>query len=167
MDKAREITGITEKISIAQLTSLMNHFDLHVNPNLLDTTKGTIIPADSGAWPEWTNYAFTYYLKPDTTYTFSWQAKSADAPKDTKVRIRIFDSVHNLTIPDHNPGVEFPLTDKKQFYTFYVPKDKTGYQVCVYGSGNYVPEEWSVDLYNCKLEVGDLATPLNPVGGGN
>lgn len=37
MDKARQKTGLTEKISVPRLTGLMDHFDLHVNPNLLST----------------------------------------------------------------------------------------------------------------------------------
>lgn len=36
MDKARSLTGLTDKISIDRLTELMDYFDLHVNPNLID-----------------------------------------------------------------------------------------------------------------------------------
>lgn len=36
MDKVRQKTGLTEKISVPRLTGLMDHFDLHANPNLLD-----------------------------------------------------------------------------------------------------------------------------------
>lgn len=92
MDKAREITGITEKINIAQLTSLMNHFDLHVNPNLLDTTQITVKHIPGSGYQQWTYNNFDYVLNPYTTYTFSWRAKTDSDNSDKKIRVRIFDS---------------------------------------------------------------------------
>lgn len=41
MDKAHKITGLTDKLNLIQLTGLMDHFDLHVNPNLLKQTAYT------------------------------------------------------------------------------------------------------------------------------
>lgn len=99
MDKAREITGLTEKISIAQLTSLMNHFDLHVNPNLLDTTTAISENGKDRQWPMWMAYTFDYVLKPGK-YTFSWRAKADSDTNDGTVRVRIFDGRSNVVIPE-------------------------------------------------------------------
>ena len=165
MDKAREITGLTEKINIAQLTSLMNHFDLHVNPNLLDTTQITVKHIPGSAYQQWTYNNFDYVLKPYTTYTFSWRAKTDSDNGDKKIRVRIFDSKKNGTLANVNySGVEFPLTDQRQSYTFTVSDNINSYKVCLYGSGQNIKETWDVTFYDCKLEVGDLATPLEKVG---
>ena len=162
MDKARKLTGLTEKISIARLTSLMNHFDLHVNPNLLDKTQITTKHTPNSPYQQWTYNNFDYVLKPYTTYTFSWRAKTDSDKSDKKIRVRIFDLQNNAVIANANgAGVEFPLTDQRQSYTFTVSDNINSYQVCLYGSGQNVKETWDVTFYDCKLEVGDLATPLN------
>ena len=169
MDKARELTGLTEKISIARLTSLMNHFDLHVNPNLLDTTTGISENGKNKQWPVWMSYTFDYVLKPGK-YTFSWRAKADSDTNDGTIRVRIFDDRSDAVIPEQETdgaGKAFPLTDELQSYTFSVPDDNHTYRVFVYGSSFPHPQLWSVTFYDCKLEVGDLATPLNPVGGGS
>ena len=165
MDKARKLTGLTEKISIAQLTSLMDHLDLHVNPNLLDTTTGT--SEANKAYPVWSSFFFNKNLV-SGTYTFSWRAKAESDTNDGAVRIRIFNSKENVVIPEQHAcdaGKAFALTDKLQTYTFHVPDDGRVYQVVVYGASWPHPQTWDVTFYDCKLEVGDLATPLNKVGG--
>lgn len=167
MDKARELTGLTEKISIAQLTSLMNHFDLHVNPNLFDTTTAISENGKNSQWSMWMNYAFSYVLKPGQ-YTFSWRAKADSNNNDGTVRVRIYALKENIVIPEQratDAGKVFQLTDKLQSYTFNVPDDGNNYQVYVYGASFPHHQLWSVTFYDCKLEVGDLATPLNKVGG--
>ena len=169
MDKVRELTGLTEKISVVRLTSLMNHFDLHVNPNLLDTTTAIVENGKNSQWPVWMAYPFNYVLKPGQ-YTFSWRAKADSDTNDGTVRVRIFDDGRNTVIPEQkivHAGKEFPLTDKLQSYTFSVPDDNHAYRVYVYGASFPHPQLWSVTFYDCKLEVGDLATPLQKVGGGN
>ena len=119
MDKARKLTGLTEKISIARLTSLMNHFDLHVNPNLLDKTQITTKHIPSSTYQQWTYNNFDYVLKPYTTYTFSWRAKTDSDKSDKKIRVRIFDLQNNAVIANANgAGVEIPLTDQLKIYTF-------------------------------------------------
>ena len=167
MDKAREITGLTEKISIARLTGLMNHFDLHVNPNLLDTTTAISGNGKNSQWPMWMAYQFNYVLKPGK-YTFSWRAKADSDNNDGTVRVRIFDGRSNVVIPEQksdDAGIVFPLTDELQSYTFSVPDDNHTYMVNVYGASFPHHQLWSVTFYDCKLEVGDLATPLTSVGG--
>ena len=166
MDKVRELTGLTEKISIARLTGLMNHFDLHVNPNLLDTTQITVKHNPGSLYQQWTYNNFNYVLKPYTTYTFSWRAKTDSDKSDKKIRVRIFDLETNGTLANVNDGgVEFPLTDQRQSYTFTVSDNINSYKVYLYGSGQNIKETWDVTFYDCKLEAGDLATPLNSVGG--
>lgn len=163
MDKAREITGLTEKISIAQLTSLMNHFDLHVNPNIFPETEFTA--KKGGVWSYDTPHPYIN-LKPGT-YTFSWKAKTDGSNKT--VRIRIIDLAANIYanfIVGPFAGKEFPLTSLTQSYTFTIPKDEHNYNLCMYGSAAGEDVNNDVTFYECKLEAGDLATPLNSVGGG-
>lgn len=164
MDKARSLTGLTEKLSVPQLTKLMDHFDLHVNPNLLTTTEYLVTPSKD--WPTW-SYNFTNPIANGKTYTFSWRASAPDAPKGTQVRIRVIDYGKNIMIPPYFDGRPFPLSDKIQSYTFTVPDDGNKYQIGMYGSGSGVPETWDCKFYDCKLEYGDLATPLQNVGGGS
>lgn len=45
MDKARKITGLTDKISITQLTDLMDSYELKSNPNLLKDSGKTLSDA--------------------------------------------------------------------------------------------------------------------------
>ena len=167
MDKAREITGLTEKINVAQLTSLMNHFDLHVNPNLLDTTTAISENGKNIQWSAWMAYTFSYVLKPGQ-YTFSWRAKADSNNNDGTVRVRIYNPKENIVIPEQratDAGKVFQLTDKLQSYTFNVPDDGNNYQVYVYGASFPHHQLWSVTFYDCKLEVGDLATHLQKLGG--
>lgn len=39
MDKFRAKTGLTDKLTVARVTGLMDHLDLHVNLNLLPKTE--------------------------------------------------------------------------------------------------------------------------------
>lgn len=167
MDKARELTGLNEKISIAQLTSLMSHFDLHANPNLLDTTTAISENGKNNQLPMWMAYSFNYVLKPGK-YTFSWRAKADSNTNDGTVRVRILDARSNTVIPEQkidDAGKVFPLTDELQSYTFSVPDDNHTYRVFVYGSSFPHPQLWSVTFYDCKLEFSDLATPLQTSNG--
>ena len=164
MDKAREITGLTEKINIAQLTSLMNHFDLHVNPNLLASTEFTV-NVDKN-YPMWSNAVIVRALQPGT-YTLTWQASTTGTNK--KVRVKGMDMQKKVAIPD-TPGwgLEFDLSSDKKSFTFNVPNDLNSYSLLLYGSaGNNTYQVAPVKFYNVKLEVGDLATPLTTVGGGS
>lgn len=167
MDKARQKTGLTEKISVPRLTGLMDHFDLHINPNLISATTYT-----SPKGEMWSS-AGLGALKPGTTYTFSWRAKTAGANKF--VRIRPLGAENNKPLTKFFVGDVFPLTSSKQSDTFRVPDDGNTYLLFVYGSKGKtnpadnnsasVPVYEDVIFYDCKLEVGDLATPLEKVGG--
>ena len=145
----------------------MSHFDLHVNPSLLSTTTAISENGKNNPWPAWMAYVFDYVLKPGK-YTFSWRAKADSNTNDGTIRVRIFDSRSNTVIPEQKndfAGKAFPLTDELQSYTFSVPDDNHTYRVCVYGSSIPHPQLWSVTFYDCKLEVGDFATPLQTSNG--
>lgn len=170
MNKVRKLTGLTDKISLSKLDDLMDHFDLHVNPNILGDTSYVI--TKSRVYPEWSSRTPSNALEPGV-YTFSWRAKTSGT--NTQVRIRIFDSASNMVAPGtyrdfESGGNSFPLTSNKQSFTFTVPKDNNQYHLCIYGSGYnndhvLIPQDDSVTFYDCKLEYGDLATPLQEVGG--
>lgn len=165
MDKARQITGLTEKISIPRLIGLMDHFDLHVNPNLLSQTL--LVSHVDTNYPMWSNT--TAYctnrapLEPGKTYTLSWCARTDG--NNRKIRVRIFNWSTNTTIPAMSSGIEFPLSSTRQSYTFTIPNGDTGYNVVLYGSAASEAQNKDVTFYDVKLEYGDLATPLQKVGG--
>lgn len=159
MDKVRQKTGLTDKLSITRLTSLMDHFDLHVNPNLLSKTEWTI--SINHEFPMWSGLDL-WDLQPSTTYTFTWQARTSG--NNQKVRLRLFDAGHNSDKTSVWGGKEFPLTSGRQSYTFTTP-DTGEYGLWLYGSAAGINQNADVIIYNAKLEHGDLATPLTNVGG--
>lgn len=164
MNKFREKTNLTDKLSIQRATSLMDHFDLHVNPNLLVSTS--IVCHTDPNYPMWSNVAAYLTtgkpLEPGKTYTLSWCAKTSG--NNSTVRVRIFNPATNVTIPDDSAGTEFKLTSSRQSYTFTMPNDATGYFVYLYGSATLTAQDKDVTFYDCKLEYGDLATPLTESG---
>lgn len=155
MDKAREITGLTEKISIAQLTSLMNHFDLHVNPNLLDKTE--YVAYSNLQMNPYFMHTDIYKILKAGTYTFSWRAKTEGNARS--IRMDAYQEFTNMEIGQ----MDFPITNELQSSTFTIPGDR--FYFCIYPSGSGKVPDKDVTFYDCKLEVGDLATPLNKVGG--
>lgn len=158
MDKARKLTGLTDKISVTQLTDLMDHFDLHINPNLLDKTTWVVNPDPN--YPQWSNVRLL--VADPGTYTISWQATTTGTNK--KVRVRLLDFDKNIVPQDGDPlGQSFNLTSDRTSWTFTVPDDGNHYTVSLYGSGGNVNQTAPVKFYNVKLEQGDLATSLNPV----
>lgn len=154
MDKARELTGLTEKISIARLTSLMNHFDLHVNPNLMDETENIVNPDPGNPYFSLRDICA---ISKSGTYTFSFCTKTDGKAKHVRVA-----AIEWKTNKATNVGV-FPITSDRQSCTFTIPEDD--YDLIIYASGWDEKADKPVTFYDCKLEVGDLATPLNPVGG--
>lgn len=154
MDKAREITGLTEKINIAQLTSLMDHFDLHVNPNLMDVTENIVKVVPDNPY---FSLQDIFTISKSGTYTFSFCTKTDGKAKHVRVT-----AIEWKTNKATNVGV-FPITSDRQSYTFTIPEDD--YDLIIYASGWDEKADKPVTFYDCKLEVGDLATPLNPVGG--
>ena len=160
MDKFRAKTGLTDKLTVARATSLMNHFDLHVNPNLLSSTTWTTVPNIN--YPTWPATQLIDSLKPGT-YTFSWKAV-ASSKLDKTVRVRVHNEKKNI-VPSGLvwAGNNFRLTSQKTSFTFTIPEGD--YDLIIYASGWDEKADKPVTFYDCKLEVGDLATPLTSVGG--
>lgn len=165
MDKARNLTGLTDKISIDRLTGLMDHFDLHVNPNLIvnaDTLSGdnflTIgvsysnvsghVVANSGGH-QWSQFMCLVPLSAGKTYTFS---ETVSGPllngnvcfilQDSEGSKQfIFDN--KITIPDDE-------SEHRVSYTFSVNSDGK-YRVFFTNAKTFCLP---------KLEIGDLSTPI-------
>lgn len=154
MDKARSLTGLTEKFSIAQLTSLMDHFDLHVNPNLMDVKENIVNPVPDNPY---FSLQDIFTIPKKGTYTFSFCTKTDGKAKHVRVM-----AIEWKTNKSTNMGV-FPITSDRQSYTFTIPEDD--YDLIIYASGWDEKADKPVTFYDCKLEVGDLATPLTTVGG--
>ena len=92
MDKAREITGLTEKISIARLTGLMDSFNLN---NLIkdSSSEWALI---SGAW----DYDFPRLaVKKGDSYTFTVEVK--DNSKDITLAAVFLDDEGRPLEPDN------------------------------------------------------------------
>lgn len=171
MDKARKLTGLTDKISITRLSHLMSHFDLHVNENLVFSNRVNVAVTShaTDAYPGWQNVCLSGPLKPNTTYTISVSAISSD-PRVTQASIRIWNDRTNTELAPQGAGEWiFPADGKRHSYTFTT--DHSG----VSEGGNYNYTIWAyagpmgnrtygydftTTYTGIKLEYGDLATPL-------
>lgn len=169
MDKARKLTGLTEKISIARLTSLMDHFDLHVNDNLLGDSGTTLAGSNvllsspkniiedgnvktyTSHGVQWDQVSFLMTLDPGT-YTYSAYLKG---PLD-----KVFFYLQNSTGTQSLIVTSISLANDNKWYRckqIFSITNKDTYRI------------FFTNVYeqkNAKLELGDLATPLTKVGGG-
>lgn len=170
MDKARELTGLSEKISLSRLTELMNHFDLHVNPNLLNNAKelsgedflfmgGKIVDGDGykifKTQKSWEQVCCFLTLNPGT-YTLS-ENVSGPLSIDGKCVFCLQNAdgsetliANRVSIPagndeGHRVSSTFKVITKNKYRVFFT-NVKT----------QSLP----------KLEAGDLATPFEKSGGG-
>ena len=93
MDKAREITGLTEKISIARLTGLMDSFNLN-----------NLIKNSSNEWTKvenvWDVEFPTIAVKRNETYTFTAEVKDNAYP--VKVSGVLYNDKWNAIEPNHD-----------------------------------------------------------------
>lgn len=164
MDKARNLTGLTDKISIDRLTGLMDHFDLHINPNLIansDTLSGDnflttgvsysnvsghVVANSNGK--QWSQFMCLVSLSAGKTYTFS---ETVSGPLDNgTVTFILQDSkgseqfiFDHITIPDDE-------SEHRVSYTFSVNSD-----------GNYRVFFTNAKTFCLpKLEIGELSTPI-------
>lgn len=182
MDKARNITGLTEKISVPRLVGLIDHFDLRINPNLIAIDDfGPHSPWRNGASykaePDWNGLKVVSATNTSTnrpihsginkrctvesgkTYTFSIYAKAS---------VENFGASFNLTYGHDDEATldvanNYPITINKswQRYSLTFTAQKGG------TINPRVESDTPGTLYlaGYKLEVGDLATPLQKVGG--
>lgn len=174
MDKAREITGLTEKISLGRLINLMDHFELHANPNLLPGTNdwsgvwdNKNLYSDSGAYQgqsvlkashAWLGISEVYEAEAGKTYTFSAYVKSD--VRNNAANIFVLPNVNTFgatpyqkrDIAVDNDWKRVSLTFKTTEAVSLRPRIETSDASTIYICGY-------------KLEEGDLATPLSEVGG--
>lgn len=179
MDKARKLTGLNDKISITRLTGLMDHFDLHVNENLIleDKVNVAITSHATDYYPGWQNAYLSRPLKSNTTYTVSASATSSDS-RVTQASIRIWNDRTNTELSTGSDSPEpgawfFPADGKRHYYTFTtddkgISEDGYNYVLFAYagpmGTRTY-GFDFTTTYKGIKLEYGDLATPLQKLGG--
>lgn len=187
MNKVRKLTGLTDKISLSKLDDLMDHFDLHVNPNLLDGAADF-----SGDWVD--NNGGTMWKTSDEkdpyngnsvkvqnvgiiwyglykrinlqngTYTFSLDYKVNVLESDVSPRLFFYLTSSTQSASVTNDGAAVNITNVNQW-------NHASCTFKVLSPGNIdcrvELETNGCQLYvsSYKLEVGDLATPLQEVGG--
>lgn len=168
MDKFREKTNLTDKLSIQRATSLMDHLDLHVNPNLLSNattlTGDDFIVTSGGQIVDCNGY------KAFETYTL-WCQVTLLVTLDSG----IYTLSEDVSGPLQDDGsVPFYLQDSTGATTFQsagiaVPDDGQTHRIAhtfeINAKGTYRIMFTNVKREALpKLEVGDLATPLTESG---
>lgn len=167
MDKFREKTNLTDKLSIQRATSLMDHLDLHVNPNLVSnattltgddfivTSGGQIVDCNSYKAYE-TNTSWCQVIIIVTIdsgiYTLS---EDVSGP--------LYDDSISFYLQDSTGGTIFQAAD------ITVPDDGQTHRIAhtfeTNAKGTYRIMFTNVKREALpKLEVGDLATPLTESG---
>lgn len=168
MDKFRAKTGLTDKLTVARATSLMDHLDLHVNPNLLDATTYSVQSKQTDPYPEWNNLAVYQNLRADTTYTLTLSATSTNGIRGASIRLYKSNDDNNRYVNKQFQPFFFDADGKKHSFTFTTPKYEGWlYDVYLYAGsmGTNEHKDFVTTYRDCKLELGDLATPLTKVGG--
>ena len=168
MDKFRDKTNLTDKLSIKRATGLLDHLQLIVNPNLIkaDYVNSFAVSSDANKpAPEW-QYRIVYEgLAPSTTYTLSLSAVNTNGVKQASVRI-FLEYYKGQYVNKELTTFMFLADNKRKSFTF-TTDDNAYYNVCLYAGPLSVPQGKSfvTTYHNIKLEKGDLATPLTEVGG--
>lgn len=169
MDKARKLSGLNSKMSIDDLTKLMDHFDLHINPNLLGnagitlTGDNVILSNWDGVIEEdnekvyvahnyqWNQIAFRITINPGTyTYSADLTGPIGDDPRFFVQGSNGVPGYVNYSITLANDGEwhrckqTFSIKEKNTYQIFFTNVNKQK---------------------NIKLESGSLMTPLPEVGG--
>lgn len=195
MDKFRGKTGLTDKLSILDATGLMDHLDLHVNPNLFTNLSSQDWHfGNGGTWDNpypdpmiKTSVAHMYansnrgmdavlqYQKPVSleqgkTYTISLIARLRDgAPKEVDFPFCMYSDYTDKFTGGAALFNCITLHSEWHFYASSFTSKATG----VFNNWRLIPYieqpiPWgSIWVANVKMEVGDLATPLQKVGGGS
>lgn len=167
MDKFREKTNLTDKLSIQRATSLMDHLDLHVNPNLLSNattlTGDNFIVTSGGQIVDCNGY------KAYETNTLWCQVIII-----VTIDSGIYTLSEDVSGPLQDDGISFYLQDSTGGTTFQsagitVPDDGQTHRIAhtfeTNAKGTYRIMFTNVKREALpKLEVGDLATPLTESG---
>lgn len=177
MDKARSLTGLTDKISIDRLTGLMNHFKLIINENLIPdvATFGHDTWQNKLYWkvePKWNDLevrsseAKYNGLAPEIAaqageiYTFSFYAKQDKKNPSACIYLGNGNEDYSGMLDNIEKPINIGTNFERYSVSFKVNKNCTIYprvEQRVLGNRIYIA--------GYKLEVGDLATPLEKVGG--
>ena len=177
MDKARKLTGLTDKIGITRLTGLIDHFKLIINENLIPdaATFGNNTWQNKQYWkvePDWNGLKVrsseaTYSgltpeieVQANEIYTFSVYAKQdKDNPLCT-MHLGYGSEDYSSFLDNQSKVVDVGTDFKRYSMTFKVKKKCSIFpriEQSMIGNRIYIA--------GYKLEVGDLATPLEKVGG--
>lgn len=170
MDKFREKTNLTDKLSIQRATSLMDHLDLHVNPNLVSNattlTGDDFIVTSGGQIVDYNGYK-----------AYETNSMWCQVVLIVTIDSGIYTLSEDVSGPLQDDGVAFYLQDSTGSTTFQgagiaVPDDGQMHRIAhtfeINTKGTYRVMFTNVKREALpKLEVGDLATPLTEMGGGN
>lgn len=179
MDKARKLTGLTDKIGITRLTGLMDHFKLIINENLIPdaATFGNDTWKNKEYWkaePDWnglkvrSSEAKYNGLAPEIAaqageiYTFSLYAKQDKKNPSACIYLGNGNEDYSGMLDNVEKPINIGTNFERYSVSFKVNKNCTIYprvEQRVLGNRIYIA--------GYKLEVGDLATPLEKVGGGS
>lgn len=169
MDKFREKTNLTDKLSIQRATSLMDHLDLHVNHNLV--ANATTLTGDN----------FIVSSGGQIVDCNGYKAYETNSLWCQVILIVTIDSgIYTLSEDVSGPlgdGMAFYLQDSTGSTTFQsagiaVPNDGQTHRIAhtfeINTKGTYRVMFTNVKREALpKLEVGDLATPLTEMGESN
>lgn len=170
MDKFREKTNLTDKLSIQRATSLMDHLDLHVNPNLLSnatTLTGDNFIVSGGKIVDCNGYK-----------AFETNSLWCQVVLIVTIDSGIYTLSEDVSGPLQDDGIaSFYLRDSTGSTTFQsadiaVPDDGQTHRIAhtfeTTTKGTYRVMFTNVKREALpKLEVGDLATPLTEMGESN
>jgi hypothetical protein len=171
MDKFREKTNLTDKLSIQRATSLMDHLDLHVNPNLLSNattlTGDNFIVSGVGQIVDCNGYkAFeTNYLWCQVTFLVTLDSGIYTLSEDVSGPLRddggipfyLQNSTGSITLQSAGIAVPDDGQTHRIAHTFEINAKGTYRVMFTNAKREALP----------KLEVGDLATPFTEMGGSN
>lgn len=178
MDKARKLTGLTDKISIARLTELMDHIKLIINENLIPdaATFGHDTWNNKQYWkaePSWNGLEVRssdekyYGLSPKIEvqageiYTFSLYAKQDKENPNACIYLGNSNEDYSGMLDNFQKPIDIGTHFERYSVSFKVKKNCIIFprvEQRMLGNRIYIA--------GYKLEVGNLATPLEKVGGG-
>lgn len=172
MDKTRKLTGLTDKIGIARLTGLMDHFKLIINENLIqdaaifgnDTRENKIYWKAEQKWNDLevrSSEAKYYGLSPEIavqageTYTFSLYAKQDKENPEACIYLGNGNEDYSGMLDNTEKPIDIGTNFERYSVSFKVNKNCT-----IYPRVEQRVLDNQIYIAGYKLEYGDLATPL-------
>lgn len=179
MDTARTVSGVSNKLSISELSNLVSRFGLVDNDNLVyDYYRYglNVTSHKTDKYPQWVSFTVTDTLKPNTIYTIS--ASATTTSSNSKVQyasFRIFNGDDNRELPgtSYTSGSNraglfvLPADGKKHQYTF-TTDGYTRYRISAYAgwagatptNGSPYGFDFTTTYQMMKVEEGNLATEM-------